>query len=209
MNQAQFQYVASILGKEHSIAILEELFIRPWSTASEIAQELSIHIATAVKYLEEFRTGKIVESRVRKTKVREALEYKITDPDINLNLNIFQIVSEKADLAFKLAKKTLVKENVKKKSNYEWNEEQQKILRINILKERSFGRRVEVEKSIILTDLEGRFYWNLPYASEQPKPVSEICMKSGIENKPDIMKIMEFIKMLQNEDLLEVIEIKA
>ncbi|WP_455391549.1 hypothetical protein [[Eubacterium] cellulosolvens] len=206
MKPVQFQYVASILGKEHSIAILEELFICPWSSASEIAQELSIHIATAVKYLEEFRAGKIVEARVRKTKAREALEYKLTNPDINLNLNITQIVSEKAEAAYEEAKKTLVKENVKIKTNYEWNEEQQKILRINILKKGSFGRRVEVEKSIILTELEGKFFWNLPYASEQPKPVTEICKKSGIDKKPDILKIMEFIKMLQNENLLEVIK---
>lgn len=205
MNQVQFQYVASILGKEHSIAILEELFISPWSSASEIAQELSIHIATAVKYLEEFRAGKIVEARVRKTKAREAQEYKITNPDINLNLNISQSVSEKADLAFEQAKKCLVKENVNKKSNYEWNEEQQKILRINILREGSIGRRVEVEKSIILTDLEGRFFWNLPYASEKPKQVTEICKRSGIDKKTDIMKIMEFIKMLQNDKVLEVL----
>ena len=202
----QFQYIASILGKEHSIAILEELFISPWSSASEIAQELSIHIATAVKYLEEFRVGKIVEARVRKTKAREAFEYKITNPDINLNLNISNTVLEKADLAFEQSKKTLIKENVNKKLNYEWNEEQQKIIRINILRDGSLGRRVEVKKSIVLTNLEGRFIWNLPYASEQPKQVIEICKRSGIDKKTDIMKIMEFIKMLQNDEILEVIK---
>ena len=206
MKQVQFQYIASILGKEHSIAILEELFISPWSSASEIAQELSIHIATAVKYLEEFRVGKIVEARVRKTKAREAFEYKITNPDINLNLNISNTVLEKADLAFEQSKKTLIKENVNKKLNYEWNEEQQKIIRINILRDGSLGRRVEVKKSIVLTNLEGRFIWNLPYASEQPKQVIEICKRSGIDKKTDIMKIMEFIKMLQNDEILEVIK---
>ena len=206
MNQVQFQYIASILGKEHSIAVLEELFISPWSSASEIAQELSIHIATAVKYLEELRTGKIVEARLRKTKAREALEYRIIDPDINLNLNISKTVSDKADLAFEQAKRTLIKENVNRKSNYEWNEEQQKIIRINILREGTVGRRVEVEKSIILTDLEGRFFWNLPYASDKFKQVTEICKRSAIDKKTDIMKIMEFIKMLQNEKLLEVIK---
>ena len=207
MNVAQFQNITSILGMEHSIAILEELVLKPWQTASEIAHELSIHIATAQKYLDKLKEVHILDARVRKTRARSAVEYRLVQPNIILDLDMNEIVEGKAEEAYRQAGRTLIKENVNKKKNYEWNEDQQRIIRINILKESSKGRRIEVIKSINLTELEGRFFWHLPYASEQPKSVIEICSGSNITGKYDIYKIMEFVKSIRKEEIIELYEI--
>ncbi|UCH89887.1 MAG: hypothetical protein JSV49_04385 [Thermoplasmata archaeon] len=208
MKLVQFQQSTAILGKEHTLPILEELFIQPWSTASEIASELSIHIATAVKYLDHLTSLNILESRVRKTKARNAMEYNLRNPNIILNLDISSIVEEKAEAAYEQAKRIQVKENVKVSKNYEWDEDNQRIIRINVLKSGQKRRRVEVQRSIVLTELEGKFFWNLPYASEAPKSVIEVCTKSGITEKKDILKIVEFIRMLIGENILEWYEIQ-
>ncbi len=91
MRKKQFGRYAYVLGKTHSLDILELIHSKGWSKASDIAQELDIHVATASSYLAELEEIKILEVRRVKGKTRMVLEYRLKDPKIVLNLDLSQV----------------------------------------------------------------------------------------------------------------------
>ncbi len=88
MRKKQFGRYAYVLGKTHSLDILELIQSMGWSKASDIAKELDLHVATASKYLAELEEIKVLEVRRVKGKTRMVLEYRLKDPKINLNLDL-------------------------------------------------------------------------------------------------------------------------
>ena len=59
-----------------------------WQTASEVARDLNIHIATAVKYLSELHELDFVERRIKRGKTRKAFEYKVKDPKVTIEFDL-------------------------------------------------------------------------------------------------------------------------
>lgn len=86
-NKIELQKTLSVLGKEKSLDILSYISGNRWSTATEIANDLKIHVATAVKHLQDLEDVGILASRTRKGKTRSALEYDILKPRIILEID--------------------------------------------------------------------------------------------------------------------------
>ncbi|MCK4756971.1 MAG: helix-turn-helix transcriptional regulator [Thermoplasmata archaeon] len=84
----ELQKTLSVLGKEKSLDILSYISGNRWSTATEIANDLEIHVATAVKHLQDLEDVDILASRTRKGKTRSALEYDILKPKFFLEIDI-------------------------------------------------------------------------------------------------------------------------
>lgn len=203
MNKEQFQRAAFVLGKEHCIDVVENLYLREWSTATEIAEELKIHTATAVKYLTELHEIGIVEKRTREGKYKDAFEYRLINPEINLTLNFEKIIAEESKGVIKKAGLIKVKEQVRDDVNYEWDDEKQKILKINII---GSGLRRSIKESVELSTLEGRFFWHMPYPSEESISVEQICEKAGIKNALEFKKILNFVDVLKEKGIIEASE---
>ncbi|ODS35289.1 MAG: hypothetical protein A7316_04170 [Candidatus Altiarchaeales archaeon WOR_SM1_86-2] len=201
MNKEQFRRAAFVLGKDHCMEVVETLYIREWSTATEIAEELKIHTATAVKYLSELHEIGIVEKRVREGKYKDAFEYRLIEAEINLTLNFEEIIEEESEGVIEKARSIRVKERVRDDVNYEWDDEKQKILKINIV---GAGLRRGVRESIELSDTEGRFLWNMPYPSEDYISVEQICEKSGIKNPVEMKKILDLVRILKEKNIIEL-----
>ena len=53
MNKEDMKRMLFVLGKEHCLDVMINVYKNDWQTASEVARDLNIHIATAVKYLTE------------------------------------------------------------------------------------------------------------------------------------------------------------
>lgn len=77
-----------ILGKEHSLDVMMNLHQHGWQTASEVARDLDIHIATAVKYLSELHELGLVNRRVRRARTRKAFEYQCEKEFIRIEFKL-------------------------------------------------------------------------------------------------------------------------
>jgi hypothetical protein len=84
-----------VLGKEHCLDVMVNLFKNDWQTASEVARDLHIHIATAVKYLSELYEIGLVNRRVKRSKTREAYEYQLKNPNVKIEFDISMFMGRK------------------------------------------------------------------------------------------------------------------
>lgn len=93
MNKAELQKNLVYLGKEFALDILFFVNDNEWSTASEVAKGLELHVATAVKHLSELDEIDILEKRTRKGKTRSASEYKVKRKRITIDIDLDSISS--------------------------------------------------------------------------------------------------------------------
>lgn len=83
-----------VLGKEHCLDVMINVYKNNWRTASEVARDLKLHIATAVKYLSELYSLKLVNRRIRKGKTREAFEYQLKSPRVKIEFDVASLPSK-------------------------------------------------------------------------------------------------------------------
>lgn len=195
-----FKKRARLLWKPLNIKILEILYFRKWQTASEIASFLGIHISTAVKYLSEFEEVRILEKRMRESKPRKSMEYKLIDPKIEITLSLKNLIEEEEKIILKKSKKIHIREKKDIDASFEWNEKREVIKKINFMVS---GQRRIIMDFLELNEIEGKFLWNLPYPSEDFKSVFEICKKAGLSNPLEIEVCLKLVEKLENE-LVEV-----
>lgn len=88
MERESFRRGTYVLGKEYSIDILEYIHSEGWSKASDIAEELDIHIATCSQYLKELWELDILEKRKVQAKTRMVDEFRVKDPKIELDYDL-------------------------------------------------------------------------------------------------------------------------
>ncbi len=98
MKQEEFRRSSYVLGKDHSIDILNLVYLKGWSKASDIANELDLHIATVSKYLVELKEIQLLESREAEGKTRMVVEYRIRDPKIELKFDISKKYDDMGEL---------------------------------------------------------------------------------------------------------------
>ena len=77
-----------VLGKKHCLDVMICLYKNRWQTASQVARDLNIHIATAVKYLSELYELGLVDRQVKMGRTREAYEYQLKNPKIEIEIDI-------------------------------------------------------------------------------------------------------------------------
>jgi len=193
------------LGKEHALAVLEILFIRGSRTASEVARELDIHISTAQAYLETLQNFGILGSGPRDGR-KGLVEYSLINPTLVITVNLASIIDAKAKIARGKAAKYRIREKAGAKVSYEWDEPQRKILSINFMeRSKAFGR-LNIAKSIQLSEVEGRFLWAMPQSTEAKASVLELAQKAGVDGPLDLIPVVELVEMLAREKVIELDE---
>ena len=195
------------LGKEHTLPILEILHVRGWRSASEVAAEISVHISTAQSYLEALKALGLVASRNRPGR-KGQVEYSLPDGAIQVHLDIGHIIQEKGRHAMEKAETLLIREKKGANVSYEWDEAQKRIITVNIMKRSKAFGRVGVARSIKLSMAEGRFLWNLPQSTEDPKTVAQIAEESSVSNPFDMVRIIDLVDMLSMEKILDTNVVK-
>jgi predicted transcriptional regulator len=88
MKKEDIRRMLFVLGKEHCLDVMINLNKNGWQTASEVAKDLNIHIATAVKYLSELYELELVDRRVKRGKTRKAFEYQMRDPKVRIEFDL-------------------------------------------------------------------------------------------------------------------------
>ena len=99
--------VVTVLSREYAMEILEDLFVRGRSTASEVARELGIHVATAMRKLAEMEALGLVSRRVRPGTNLD--EYALKNPRIELVFDLAAEARARAAEATDGASKTFVR----------------------------------------------------------------------------------------------------
>jgi DNA-binding transcriptional regulator YhcF (GntR family) len=192
--------IASTLAGGYSIELLQELHARGWSSASEVARDLGIHVATAMRKLAELESMKLLKKKVRRG--NNVVEYNLNFPRLEIILDFDDETRKAMEGAWSHAEKTLVREKPHKNIVAEVGEEQERVLRLVFIK----GRRLRSAVTIMeLTELEGRFLWHIPFSSQNRLSVADICRKASIENPLHVAKILEFVKEMKRLGVLEVV----
>ncbi len=92
MKKEDMKRMLFVLGKEHCLDVMICVYNNDWQTASEVARDLNIHIATAVKYLSELHELGLVNRRVKRGKTREAFEYQVKNPKVKIEFDISTLI---------------------------------------------------------------------------------------------------------------------
>jgi predicted transcriptional regulator len=94
MKKEEMRKMLFVLGKEHCLDVMISVHKNGWQTASQVARDLNIHIATAVKYLSELYELGLVDRRVKKGKTREAYEYQLKNPKVKIEFDVGSLMSK-------------------------------------------------------------------------------------------------------------------
>lgn len=187
------------LAREYSIELLQELHARGWSSASELAREMGIHIATAMRKLAELETLGLLEKRSRTG--TEVTEYRLANPRIEIVLDFDAQAKATSRDAWRQAERILVKEHPNRKVVLESDDRARRVRRILFLK--VLRRRTEA-RTLELAEAEGAFLWHLPFASEPAKSVAEVCRRGGIDNPLQISRILAFVTEMESMGVVDV-----
>jgi DNA-binding HxlR family transcriptional regulator len=188
------------LGKEYALEILQELHELGWSTASELARDLGIHVATAMRKLAELDSLGLLERRTRDA--TDTVEYFLKKPRLEIVLDFAAVTKASAKGALGRAERLMVREKPNRKVILESDEIAHRVRRVLFLK---FLRRRTEARVLELSDLEGRFLGQLPYASETARSVAEVCQRAGIESPLHLSRILEFVGEMERLGIVEVV----
>ena len=92
MNKEEIQHILSVLGTEGALDTLLCVKEHDWATASEVAELMDTHVATAVKRLSGLYDIGILDKRVRKGRTRSAQEYSIISSSFGLDIDLDELV---------------------------------------------------------------------------------------------------------------------
>jgi len=79
---------AYLIGKGPGLDILRTVYQHGWSKASDVAKELDIHTATAVKYLTDLYKAGLVKRRRAMGKTKKVFEYLVPEAEIVLKVDL-------------------------------------------------------------------------------------------------------------------------
>ncbi len=174
--------------------------MRGWSSASELAREMGIHVATAMRKLAELAALGLLEKRSRPGS--DVLEYRLARSRVDIVLDFDADAKAASRDARRQAEHVFVRERPNPKVLVESDDgarRVQRVLFLTVLRRRTNARKLE------LSEPEGRFLWHLPYASEAARSVAEICRQAGIENPLVVARLLDFVREMERLGILEVV----
>jgi len=199
-NLEEAREVMTALAREYSVDLLRELHGTGWSTASEVARNLGIHVATAMRKLSELEALGLLEKRVRAG--TDLVEYRSVSARVEIVLDFDGEAKAAARDAWSVAKSILVRERPNRKVVLEADERAEVVRRIVFVKTVRLRTTAQVME---LTEAEGRFLWHLPFASQDAASVAEVCRRGKIENPIHVSNLLDFVKEMESRGVLEIV----
>ncbi len=191
--------VIEALAREYSIELLRELHARGWSSASELAREMGIHVATAMRKLAELESLGLLEKRPRSD--ADVTEYRLARPRIDIVLDFDAEAKATSRDAWREAERILVKEHPNRKVLLESDDQARRVRRILFL---TVLRRRTEARAMQLAEAEGAFLWHLPFASEPARSVADVCRKGGIQSALQVSRILAFVAEMERLGVVDV-----
>ena len=192
--------LSNLIGKEYTGKILNILFQNPYKSASEVAKILNIHIATAQSYLEELEKFNIISFRTHKVGTRPYKEYFPIKSQIKIEIDLNK-ASEINIKNRQYFEKRLIREKKDLNVLYDIKQNESKIIKVYIHDD---SERKRIKYSLDLNDIEGKFMWFIPFPSENPCSILDICKKAEI-NEYNLKHIKDFVEKLYDHNLIDIV----
>ena len=188
---------AALLSKNYAEEFLRLLVLYKDISASEAASRLDMHIKTAQDFLEELAELGIADKILVTEKTRPYYRYSLKQSKITIEVDLSKLVySEKW--------KDISGQKIKEKKNsgimFTHSAGGQMISGLTIY---TGEGRFKKEQKINLSESQGKFLFYLPFPTEQPKTISAILEKAGL-NKSYLNEIMDIIDVLEKHNALEI-----
>jgi len=182
------QRFAALISKEYAREFLRLLIIYKNISASEAAARLELHIKTAQDFLEGLEKAGIVDKRKAGEKKRPYFRYSLQMKEICIEIDLGSLYDP---IAYSSWQELCIRE--KKNSGAMFKEGQdERISSVHIFQGKGRSR---VERKLSLTEAQGRFLFHLPFPTEAPLSVAEICKKAGLKEDylPEIFDLIEVL----------------
>ncbi|MBN2246122.1 MAG: helix-turn-helix transcriptional regulator [Candidatus Aminicenantes bacterium] len=195
-NFKDLRKLVSMLSKEYTRDFLRLLIIYRDISASEAAARLNLHIKTAQDFLEVLEGAGIVEKRAAAEKKRPYFRYALKKKRIQITIDLNDLYNPH-EITSK--KKWRIRE--RKNSGVLFKEGRDE--RISAVFIFQGDGRARTERRLSLTDCQGRFLFHLPFPTETPLEICEICKKAGVGDRC-LSEIIDLVEMLEKFGVVEI-----
>jgi DNA-binding IclR family transcriptional regulator len=180
--------MAALVAKEYAREFFRLLVMYRDISASEAAARLGLHVKTAQDFLEGLEQAGILAKHEAAEKKRPYFRYSLKKSSLRIELDLKMLYD--GDQAA-TEKHRRIRE--KKGSGALFKEGRgERITAVHVYE--GVGRS-RVERRLGMTEPQGRFLYYLPFPTEDPQSVAEICRKAGVppESLPEILDIVQIL----------------
>ena len=193
---AAAQQLAALVAKEYARDFFRLLVMYQDISASEGAARLSLHVKTAQDFLEGlFRSG-ILDRHAAAEKKRPYYRYALKERSIRISIDLDSLYDPGPQSQ---RKNWLIRE--RKDSGALFKEGRgDRIASVHVYEG---SGRTRTERRLGLTESQGRFLFYLPFPTETPLSVADICRKANIPDS-SLPEIWDLIQMLDTHGVLKI-----
>ena len=182
--------LASLLAKEYAQEFFKLLVVYETISASEAASRLNLHIKTAQDFLVGLEEAGILSREEVSENKRPYYRYTLLKDKFFIDVDLSKLVSfdnQKSKLQWK------VREKIRANAIFSTSAKPRTISSVAI----SEGKgRSKKERRINFTKAQGKFFFYLPFPTEEPVSIESIFKKAGIDSKhlPEIINMLEILE---------------
>jgi hypothetical protein len=191
--------VAAIVSKEYAKEFFKLLVIYETISASEAASRLDIHIKTAQDFLNGLEEAGILSKQEVSENKRPYFRYTLIKTDFSIDVDLSKLVSPeeyKGKLGWK------IRERINSGAVFSTSAKPRTISSVTI----SEGKgRDKKERRISFTHAQGKFFFYLPFPTEELLSIEKIIVKAEIEEKnlPEVIDIIEILEVYRIIDIIK------
>ncbi len=182
------QHLASLTAKDYAQDFFRLLVMYKDISASEAAARLDLHIKTAQDFLDGLEEAGIVSKHEALEKKRPYYRYSLKKTRLSIEINLENLYDQDKSNAWSHLK---IREHKNSGVLFKDGRDNQ-ISSLSLFEGKGRSR---TERKINLTRCQGRFLFYLPFPTEPPQAINEICQKAGLsgECRPEIDHLLEIL----------------
>lgn len=187
--------LGALISRDYAPDLFRLLVMYRDISASEAAARLDLHIKTAQDFLEGLAAAGIATKREAEEKKRPYFRYSLRARLIRITVDLNSLYDPKAASARRTWR---VRERQGSGSLFKEGRDD----RITAVHVYQGEGRSRTEKRLSLTECQGRFMFHLPFPTQAPRSVEEICAESGI--KEDCLpEVLDLVETLMTQGVIE------
>jgi predicted transcriptional regulator len=182
------QQLASLAAKDYARDFFRLLVIYKDISASEAAARLNLHIKTAQDFLDGLEEAGIVSKHEALEKKRPYYRYSLEKTHLSIEIDLDALYRPDASNTHSYLK---IREHKNSGVLFKEGRDNQ-ISSLSLFEGKGRSR---TERKINLTRCQGRFLFYLPFPTEPPQTVKQICEKAGLSEEcmPEIDHLLEIL----------------
>jgi len=191
--------LASLVSKEYAQDFFKLLVVYETISASEAASRLNLHIKTAQDFLVGLEEAGILSREEVSENKRPYFRYTLLKDKFTIDIDLSKLVSfeeQNSKIAWK------IREKINSGAIFSTSAKPRTISSVTI----SEGKgRSKKERKINFTQHQGKFFFCLPFPTEEPVSIASILEKAEID-EIYIPEILDILEVLETHKIIEIIK---